>query len=184
MYMYKCIYCMCDANPKLHHGPNRPGRGGSIGLINERTNLCSASYLTHVSWGSKTISFISFKKMFANLFYMFLGLIDNSIHLILREDSHRSGTSSWKQQITTSRSCKKSQRLHRAFKDEKSPPPTASRDHVLSTAWHLVKPTCYPMFECLEWFSSQKGRCLSIFTRWLIMERSQNLPDLRSTILN
>ena len=59
------------------------------------------------------------KEVFGTFSICFLGLIASSIHLILREDSHHSWTSRWKQGRTTRRrSCKKSQRLHWALNDE------------------------------------------------------------------
>ena len=66
---------------------------------------------------SLLLLFFTSKVVSYNIFYTYIwrgvrGLIISSIHLILREDSHRSGTSSWKQEMPIGRRyCKKSQRL-------------------------------------------------------------------------
>ena len=82
--------------------------------------------------------------VFCNIFYMFfLGLIVSSLRLILREDSHLSGTSSWKQEtMTKRRSFEKSQRLRCLLKDENnSPPPTPHQAITFChPPWKIPKP--------------------------------------------
>ena len=81
------------------------------------------------------------KRVFCNILFFFLGLIVSLIHLDLREDSHRSGTSSWKQEITSGWSGKKSQRfccaLKLALKDENNSAPHRLRRSRSVT--HLVR---------------------------------------------
>ena len=87
-------------------------------------NFSASIYVARHIWNMfreapKRFNSSSSKEVFYSIFYMFLGLIVSSIHLILREDSHRLGTSRWKQEITAGRrSGKKSQRLRCALKDE------------------------------------------------------------------
>ena len=85
-------------------------------------SICASIYVVrHINMfreAPKLFISSSSKKCFLTFSVCCLGLIVSSIHLLLREDSHRSGTSSWKPEITRRRSCKKSQQLRWALKDE------------------------------------------------------------------
>ena len=68
--------------------------------------------------------------------------------------------------------------------DRSWPEMTSGAHRGVTGAFFLFSVSCLPMNRCLRafWTIFVQKRRISIFSHWLIMERSQNWPDLRSQI--